>query len=225
MDTKEVLLNIRKKNNLSQAEMAEKLYVTRQAVSRWETGETKPNIETLKLISKKFDISVNALLDFSSIMKKIWIFSDESNMCGLRTAGVLVRNYKILVQRERDGIEYALPGGAVKFGETSENSLVMRFKEETGVDILCNRLIWIEELFWKWENKNAHGIAFYYLISLKDENNISDDYFGTNKANSNVVFEWIAVDEINDITIFPSFIKENIKNISESIGHFVSYDY
>ena len=42
--------------------MAEKLFVTRQAVSRWETGETTPNTETLKLLSKTFNVSINQLL-------------------------------------------------------------------------------------------------------------------------------------------------------------------
>jgi transcriptional regulator with XRE-family HTH domain len=62
METKEVLADLRKKGGLTQDEMAEKLFVTRQAVSRWETGETTPNVDTLKLISKEFDISINALL-------------------------------------------------------------------------------------------------------------------------------------------------------------------
>lgn len=62
METKNVLLDIRKKRNLSQDEMAEKLLVTRQAVSRWENGETIPNTETLKIISKTFGISINTLL-------------------------------------------------------------------------------------------------------------------------------------------------------------------
>lgn len=62
METKDVIIEIRKKNNLSQDEMAERLFVTRQAVSRWENGETVPNIESLKLISKSFNVSVNTLL-------------------------------------------------------------------------------------------------------------------------------------------------------------------
>ncbi|MDE6471147.1 MAG: helix-turn-helix domain-containing protein [Eubacterium sp.] len=62
MNTKEILLELRKKNNLTQDELAEKLFVTRQAVSRWESGETIPNSETLKLISGLFDISINTLL-------------------------------------------------------------------------------------------------------------------------------------------------------------------
>lgn len=62
METKDVLLELRMKNGLSQEELAEKVYVTRQAVSRWETGETVPNTETLKLLSKLYDVSINTLL-------------------------------------------------------------------------------------------------------------------------------------------------------------------
>lgn len=62
MDTKDVILELRTQKGLSQDELAEKIYVTRQAVSRWENGETIPNTETLKLLSKFFDVSINTLL-------------------------------------------------------------------------------------------------------------------------------------------------------------------
>lgn len=62
MNTKEIILELRTKNGLSQDELANKVFVTRQAVSRWENGETVPNTETLKLLSKLFDVSINTLL-------------------------------------------------------------------------------------------------------------------------------------------------------------------
>ena len=62
METKDVIYSLRTKRGMSQDELAEKLYVTRQAVSRWETGETVPNTETLKLLSAVFDLSINTLL-------------------------------------------------------------------------------------------------------------------------------------------------------------------
>ena len=62
METKDVLLELRTKAGLSQDELAEKLFVTRQAVSRWENGETVPNTETLKLLSSLFNVSINTLL-------------------------------------------------------------------------------------------------------------------------------------------------------------------
>lgn len=62
METKDIILELRTRKGLSQDELAEKIMVTRQAVSRWENGETVPNTETLKLLSKEFDVSINALL-------------------------------------------------------------------------------------------------------------------------------------------------------------------
>lgn len=62
METKDIISELRVKSGLSQEQLAGKLYVTRQAVSRWETGETVPNTETLKLLSKLFDVSINTLL-------------------------------------------------------------------------------------------------------------------------------------------------------------------
>ena len=62
MDTKEILLELRTKHGLSQEQLAEQVHVTRQAVSRWETGETVPNTETLQLLSSLFDVSINTLL-------------------------------------------------------------------------------------------------------------------------------------------------------------------
>ena len=62
METKNIILELRTKKGLSQEVLAQKVMVTRQAVSRWENGETVPNTETLKLLSKEFDVSINTLL-------------------------------------------------------------------------------------------------------------------------------------------------------------------
>ncbi|MBP3300699.1 MAG: helix-turn-helix domain-containing protein [Clostridia bacterium] len=62
METKDIIRDLRTKKGLSQEELAEKVFVTRQAVSRWENGETVPNTETLKFLSKLFDVSINTLL-------------------------------------------------------------------------------------------------------------------------------------------------------------------
>ena len=62
MEVKDILKNLREKKGLTQEQMAERVMVTRQAVSRWETGETQPNTDTLKLLSREFDVSINTLL-------------------------------------------------------------------------------------------------------------------------------------------------------------------
>ncbi len=62
METRDVLRELREKHGLTQEELAGRVMVTRQAVSRWETGETQPNTETLKLLSREYGVSINTLL-------------------------------------------------------------------------------------------------------------------------------------------------------------------
>ncbi|MBO7637361.1 MAG: helix-turn-helix transcriptional regulator, partial [Treponema sp.] len=62
MEVKDILKNLREKNNLTQEEMAERINITRQAVSRWENGETQPNPDMLKVLSREFNVSINTLL-------------------------------------------------------------------------------------------------------------------------------------------------------------------
>ena len=59
----EKILELRKKNGLSQEQLGEKLEVTRQTISNWELGETSPNPEQLVFLSKIFNISIDDLLN------------------------------------------------------------------------------------------------------------------------------------------------------------------
>ena len=54
METKEILRRLREEHDLTQEAMAQRLHLSRQAVSRWETGETLPSVDTLQLISQVF---------------------------------------------------------------------------------------------------------------------------------------------------------------------------
>lgn len=62
METKDILKKIRTDHQITQDEMAEKLAVTRQAVSRWEQGESIPNIETSKMVEICFSVSSLSML-------------------------------------------------------------------------------------------------------------------------------------------------------------------
>ena len=59
----ENILKLRKECKLSQEQLSEKVNVTRQTISNWELGETSPNPEQLKLLSKALNVSVDELLN------------------------------------------------------------------------------------------------------------------------------------------------------------------
>ena len=157
-------------------------------------------------------------------MNKDWLFTGDGYICDLRTAGVLIRDDMILVQRDRDGKEYALPGGHVRIGETTADALIREYKEETGADIRCRRLLWTEECFWNWDGRDAHNISFYYLIELCENSDIPvRDEFVSHKDNDNVLIGWIPIETLKNVTVYPEFIKEEIHDLEAAPKHFVQF--
>ena len=68
MEFNEKLSALRKQKGLTQEELARALYVSRTAVSKWESGRGVPNIESLKAISKYFSVSIDDLLSGEEIL-------------------------------------------------------------------------------------------------------------------------------------------------------------
>ena len=64
------IVKIRKDNKLTQDDLAEKYYVTRQTISNWENGKSYPDLETLVKISDDFNISLDVLLKEDNKMVK-----------------------------------------------------------------------------------------------------------------------------------------------------------
>lgn len=89
METRDIIKKLREKNGLTQEQMAERLMISRQAISRWENGETQPDTESLKLLSKEFNVSINTLL---GIPRQL-----ICQCCGMPL------NEDSLISREKDG--------------------------------------------------------------------------------------------------------------------------
>lgn len=89
MEFHEKLQRLRKDRGLTQEELAEKLYVSRAAVSKWELGRGYPNIESLKDLAAFFSVSVDELLSSEDVItlaekeKKESIWEYVSLICAL----------------------------------------------------------------------------------------------------------------------------------------------
>lgn len=70
MRLEEKLTALRKEKGLSQAELAERMDVSRQAISRWEVGDAVPSTEKLKVLAQLYGVTVDHLLDDSAVEPK-----------------------------------------------------------------------------------------------------------------------------------------------------------
>ena len=91
MNLGDKILQLRKKNGLSQEQLGEKVDVTRQTISNWELGETTPNPEQLKKMSKAFNVSIDEILDNDS---KEFLMNKISNT--ERLAGIIIKILKVI---------------------------------------------------------------------------------------------------------------------------------
>lgn len=68
MELSEKIQKLRKEHNLTQEQFAEKLFVSRTAVSKWETGRGMPSMESLQMIARLFHITLDELLSTEEIV-------------------------------------------------------------------------------------------------------------------------------------------------------------
>ncbi len=91
MKFNEKLVMLRKQQNLSQEQVSEKLGVARQTVSKWELGETTPEMDKLIIISKLYDITLDELMKEDNEGKNV---NDPNNMNSQKLAGLTIKFLK-----------------------------------------------------------------------------------------------------------------------------------
>ena len=85
---KDNLIHLRKVQNLTQEEVADKVGVSRQAVAKWECGETVPDIEKCRLLAELFDVSLDSLVNYEpSGSEDLGLLPRGKHMFGVVTVG------------------------------------------------------------------------------------------------------------------------------------------
>lgn len=153
-----------------------------------------------------------------------WNFTSGNDMCALRASGILLREGKILLQQDLQSLEFALPGGHVQIGETTEQALVREFFEEMAVKISVKKLVGVGEIFWHWQNHRTNCIDFSYLIELENPAQLDFTVPQALLDNPNVQLSWQPLNQLDSIDLQPSALTEILRKPLDQIWHFVSAD-
>ena len=92
MEIGKKIMNLRKKNGFSQEELAEKVDVARQTISKWELGETSPDIKQAKKLARIFKVSLDELTD--NDIKDILV---EKTSNTEKLAGIILKLMKFMI--------------------------------------------------------------------------------------------------------------------------------
>ena len=134
-----------------------------------------------------------------------------------RVAAVIVKDGKILAQRDTKANWYYLPGGRVTFGETSEEALLREIKEELKIDITDYRPLWLNECFFDECGKNFHEIGMYYYVNISNTSFNHFEYeFELAEEKRINRYAWLDTNNLDNISLYPEFIKDEINNINDN---------
>ena len=225
----------RKKRKLTQDELAESLgYSGKSVISHIEKGDADMTYEKILLLLRTYMLDANELFDVQHIdklleehdrfkkeeaRKNAWkkdiLFDVDGVLFSYRVGGVLIKDNKILLTQGGD--DYSLPGGHSQIGETSQETIIREFKEETGLDIEPLNVISTYENFWKWGNKNCHQLCIYYRLKMINEN----QELIPNPDTNDTKFIWLELEELKNINLYPIGISAQILNNITDATHFI----
>ncbi|GMQ57274.1 NUDIX hydrolase [Vallitalea sediminicola] len=153
-------------------------------------------------------------------------FDRDNNRFNFRIAGVAIYNNKLLLHRLEKDDFWALPGGRNEFHEFSEDTLIREMQEELNEEIKVERLLWVAEDFFEYDDKKYHELSFYYMMNFINEGSdiFDEEEFFRMEGDTKIIFRWYDLDDLSNIELYPTFIKEKVVNLSNHIEHIMHID-
>ncbi|NHJ48718.1 MAG: NUDIX domain-containing protein [Asgard group archaeon] len=144
---------------------------------------------------------------------------------GFRVAGIMIKDEKILLQTDDFNDFWTTPGGGIKMFESSEEALKREFQEELNAEISVERLLYIIENSFKFDEKLYHGLELYFLITPKNSVElfaqeefigIENDYMPEKYGDEfKLTFRWFHPSEFDSIEIRPVILKNALQNLPD----------
>lgn len=137
----------------------------------------------------------------------------ENYRLNIRAAGIIIHNNKLLVHKDRNLNHYALMGGRIAIGESSEDTIIREFKEETGKEVEVIGYVGTVENFFEADSYKYHEIMFIYQLEFVNEEDKKIEYTIKNiEGNDYLQYEWLDLDKLEKEPLKPEEIKQVIKN-------------
>ena len=149
-----------------------------------------------------------------------------------RVAGIALESDRVLLHRAEIDDFWSLPGGRVSMGETAEEALIREMREEIGVEVIAERLLWVVENFFEYDGTPFHELGLYFLMTLRRESGRYDvkHFEGVESCYAplgrdlRLYFKWQPLECLDDITLKPEFLHGALRSIPDCLQHTVHRD-
>jgi 8-oxo-dGTP pyrophosphatase MutT (NUDIX family) len=152
-------------------------------------------------------------------------FYMETAVFNYRVAAIMIVDGHVLIHKQVKDNHWALPGGRVELLEDSQTSIVREVKEELGIDVKVDRLLWFTENFFDYNNKNYHEIGMYYKVLPTDGGFSlqSEAFFG--EEGDRLIYQWVPIKQLENILLYPEFVRTSLTDLPDAPKHMIIHKY
>ena len=147
-------------------------------------------------------------------------YKNEQGKFSLRAAALIINDNRLLLVKNDKCECYYTVGGGIQQNESSNSAVLRECYEETGCHFEIDRLIFVQERFYKIAGACYHEIVLFYLMK---EMNIKLQS-GANTDQKDEHLHWIPIEELDSVNVVPAFLKEAVKCIPNEVTHIISYE-
>ncbi len=140
-----------------------------------------------------------------------------------RVAAVALTEGQVLLHRSAKDDFWSLPGGRVEFGEAAEVAIRRELREELGVTIRTEELLWVLEQFFEIEGEQYHELGLYFQVSLPPSLGPAQmplPFYGDEQG-LRLSFRWLKLETLGGVSIKPVFLKTRLCSPPQGIEHLV----
>ena len=143
-----------------------------------------------------------------------------------RIVGVALRDDEVLLHRAVTDDFWALPGGRAELLEPAETTLRREMREELGVEVWVERLLWVVENFFTFRGADHHELALYFLIGLPPDSlpATARHPFRGDEESLELIFEWHPRATLDHVRLYPTFLREALRSLPATPVHVVHTD-
>lgn len=143
-----------------------------------------------------------------------------------RVVGIALDGERVLLHRWETDDFWALPGGRGELLEPATETLTREMREELGVEVRVERLVWVVENFFEYDEHHYHEIAFYFLMKFPPDCDVlrKTEPFTSEDNGVTITFRWFRLDELGDLELYPTFLKEGLLSLPPTTQHIVHTD-
>jgi 8-oxo-dGTP pyrophosphatase MutT (NUDIX family) len=154
-------------------------------------------------------------------------FDKGNSRFKFRTAGVILCGNKVLIHKAKSDDFWALPGGRVEIGESSEIAIIREMEEEIGLLFRIVRPLWVLENFFDHQEKECHELSIIFLLHCLDEETLlkrGNEFTGLEDSDIILIFKWFQIETLENEPLYPSFLRKELGNLPESIQYRIHKD-